>query len=58
MQKHEFGSAGWIGVAREYLVQSIDSTRLGDTVLSFSEEFTEPPVHLLAPGEKTIGCGD
>ena len=53
--KYEFCSKEWVSVARDYLVAAVGDADLGDGRFSFCEVFTDPPAHLLEPGESTIG---
>ena len=53
--KYEFCSEEWVAIARTYLVDAVGDADLGDASFGFCEEFTDPPAHLLEPGESTTG---
>lgn len=53
--KYEFCSEGWVSIARDYLVAQVGDADLGDARFSFCEVFTDPPAHLLEPGETETG---
>jgi hypothetical protein len=52
--KLEFASAEWLGVAEEILQKAVVGLDLGGKSFIISEEFTDPPPHLLREGNTTI----
>ena len=53
--KYEFGSEAWVSLARDYLVAAVGDADLEGIRFSFCEVYTDPPAHLLEPGESTTG---
>jgi hypothetical protein len=55
-ERYEFCSPGWVAAVRRLVAASaIAEDDLRGIDWSFCEEFTDPPIHLLLDGEKTIG---
>jgi hypothetical protein len=52
--KVEFASPAWIAAAEEVLHKFLDGIDLGGRSFAISEEFTDPPAHLLRDGVTTV----
>jgi hypothetical protein len=52
--KVEFASAEWLAVAEEVLQKAVIGLDLGGKTFTVSEEFTDPPAHLLKDGDASI----
>lgn len=52
--KVEFASAEWLVAAEEVLQKAVIGLDLGGKSYTVSEEFTDPPAHLLRDGSSTI----
>jgi hypothetical protein len=52
---HEFGGPEWIGCVDRLITEHLVSVDLTGITASSSEEFTDPPAHLLEGDAKTIG---
>src|SRR6266542_5670797 len=50
----EFGSPEWLAAVEELLTKAVDGLALGGKTYTISEEFTDPPAHLLPPGASSI----
>jgi len=52
--KVEFASPAWMALAEEVIRKELDGVDVGGQTFAVSEEFTDPPAHLLADGQKSI----
>src|SRR3989442_11875891 len=50
----EFASPEWLAAVEELLQKAVDGLDLGGKTYTISEEFTDPPAHLLPPGATSI----
>ena len=55
VEKVEFASPAWLAAAEEVLQKALADVDLEGRTYAISEEFTDPPAHLLREGEKTVG---
>lgn len=55
MKKFEFASPAYIDELRRQLADAFAGKDLGAIEFTLSEEYTDPPKHLLAAGKSTIG---
>jgi hypothetical protein len=53
--RHEFASPGWIDCVDRLISERLAAVDLTGITASSSEEFTDPPAHLLHGDAKTIG---
>jgi hypothetical protein len=54
-ERHEFCSAGWVDCVRALIGESLAELDLSGVTMSFSEELTDPPAHLLTPDRSSVG---
>ena len=54
-ERHEFCGASWVDCVRALIGESVAELDLSGITMSFSEELTDPPAHLLNPGRSTVG---
>jgi hypothetical protein len=52
---YELASPEWFAAITDSLQRAVSGLDLGGRTYSISEEFTDPPGHLVAAGEKSIG---
>jgi hypothetical protein len=55
VDKVEFASPAWLAAIDEILRKELDGVDLGGQSFTISEEFTDPPAHLLHGGQTTVG---
>ena len=53
--KYEFSSQGWVDCAREILIEAAGDTDLSNIEVTFSEVFTDAPMHLDPDSDGRIG---
>jgi hypothetical protein len=54
-ERHEFCSASWVDCVRALIDESVVGFDLTGVTMSFSEELTDPPAHLLVSDRSTVG---
>lgn len=55
MEKFEFCSASWVGVAREYIEAQCADQDISDLRLTFCERFTDAPSEIATEGDNVTG---
>jgi len=51
----EFCSEAWVRCLQDYMTTHLDGLDLSGVTISFSEELTDPPAHLVHDGEDSAG---